>query len=89
MAEVHADSMYKMKTLFYSNAALAEEIGQNLYKKISFPSLRYSDGEIANKWYSEGIYYNYRTFSSNVEGQLVNHFTTLIWKNAVEVGLDV
>jgi len=51
--------MYKMRTLFYSNAALIGDIGQNLYKKLSYPSLRYTDGEIANRWYSEGIYYNY------------------------------
>ena len=59
-----------------------EYLGQNLYLGIGNP---YTGRYLTNYWYSENAYYNYYSGSSK-NGDIVNHFTQMIWKTTQKIG---
>jgi uncharacterized protein YkwD len=49
----------------------------------------YAGGVASQSWYGENANYNYTTGTSIVSGQVIGHFTAMIWKNAKYIGIGV
>ena len=83
-AQSWAEHLYLTDSFFHSNHQ--SQYGENLYKKMAYPSLNYQS-QASDSWYSENVNYDYTTGTST--GGVIGHFTAMIWDDVTEIGVGV
>jgi pathogenesis-related protein 1 len=82
-AQKHADYLANTGSFHHDTHNLENKYGENLYafSSIKKPNL----SKIIKKWYSEKIYYDYKTRSCKA-GKICGHYTQIVWKNSKYLG---
>ena len=84
LAQVTANNCRDQQTLIHSSDYYNNQpVGQNLYMSGGSAPTGTS---VSNSWYSENVNYNYNTGKPKQTGQVIGHFTQLVWKNSKQIG---
>jgi uncharacterized protein YkwD len=94
MAQKYAETIAKKNVLQHSShrelkGKKGEWVGENLFYSSSSGQLEYPGGDMSKAWYDEIHDYNFKTGKPKKSGDVVGHFTQLVWKDSKEVGFGI
>lgn len=67
----------------------AKGYGENLYWSANSYGAVSVCAQASLAWYQEIDYYNYATAATTVNGEAIGHFTQLVWKDSVRLGVGI